>query len=68
MTAKRPSDKQIERVFNWLTEKVGLSVYGPVINERGELWDESGYQDYSVKQILLRWKAIKREEKESGHS
>lgn len=45
-------------------EELDLRVYGPVIDrETGEIWDESGYQDYTLQDMLTRWKAIKREEK-----
>lgn len=61
---KRPTTKQITRVLDWL-EQMDMRVYGPVIDDKtGEIWDESGYQDYTLKTLLLRWKALKREEKE----
>jgi len=59
MTERRPPTKTIRRVLDWLVLEVGLSVYGPVIGEKGQVWSP-GNQDYRLEEILLRWKAIQK--------
>lgn len=56
---KRPTTKQLKRVFDWL-DTMGLKVYGPVIDTDGYELGNSGCQDYSLKHLLLRWKALQR--------
>lgn len=62
-TGKRPTTGQLKRVISWLEDEVGLSLYGPVIDKQGNEWDDSGFQDYRLQDVLLRWQAIKRERK-----